>query len=172
MFNINLYLLIIKVLIISTSLAGTEVRFAGIKFLFLFPTITPETLAFFFFNSSYTCWTRCIFPLLTKLTQVIAGSQWIVFPQFCTYFYNWIYITSAGQFVPIHLVWNVFYSPRIKFQQNGSSVWDSRQLETNAAQRLHLVFLLWPSSLPWILLYLNHLLSAFRSWQDSIFNAL
>lgn len=48
MFNINLYLLIIKVLIISTSLAGTEVRFAGIKFMFLFPTITPETLAFFF----------------------------------------------------------------------------------------------------------------------------
>lgn len=131
-YNINLYLLIIKVLIISTSLAGTEVRFTRIKFMFMSSTIIPEVWVFF--NSSYTCWTWYTFPLITKLTQVIADSQWIVFPPFCKDFYNfWIYITSTCRFVPVHLVWNVFYSPHTKFQQNGYSIWHSQQLETNAA---------------------------------------
>lgn len=107
--NINPYLLLIT-LIIYTSLAGTEVRFTGIKFIVNVIHHHIWSL-FFFFNSSYRSWTWHTFPLITKLTHVTADSKWFILSQFCKDFYNiWLDITSTCQFVPLHLVWNVFYS--------------------------------------------------------------
>lgn len=133
--NINPYLLILTVFIISTSLAGTEVRFTGTRF--IVNVIHHHTWSLVFFcNSSFTCWTWLAFPLITKWTQVIADSQRFVFPQFCKDFYNvWLDITSACQFVPVHLVRNVFYSPHTNPPSEWLQYLTQLAIGTNAATK-------------------------------------
>lgn len=174
--NINPYLLIITVLIISTSFVGTEVKLTGTKF--IVNVIYHHTWSlFFFFNSSYTCWTWYTFTLIKKKPDT--GDSWLTVIHISTILRRflrrlaWYHLSlsvCSCSLSPKHLLQSS-YKSSIRMAPVFDTVSNRRQM---LLQRLHLVFLLWPSSLSWILLYLNHLLltSPSRSWQESIFNAL